>query len=282
MARTLDLTALRTFAAVADMGGVTRAANRLNLTQSAVSMQIKRLEQGLGRSLLDRNGRGVAVNSDGELLLSYAHRMIQLNDEAWRRMTADDFEGEVRIGVPGDIVQPHLPEVLRRFRKEFPRAQISLATSFSVDLLEQLARGDIDLTLTTEAGVGDNGQTLSEAPLCWLGAEGGDAYLRDPLPYSAERHCAFRPPTVAALEAAGRAWTSVMESAAESAQVAAAAADMAVMTQLASHAPPELRRLPAGALPDLPPFRINMYRRSDSAGPLIDALATLMIEAYGD
>ena len=100
MPRSLDLTALRSFVAVADTGGVTRASSFLHLTQSAVSMQVKRLEDALGLRLLERAGRGVVLTAAGEQLLGYARRMVSLNDEAFSRLTHQDFQGEVGLGVP--------------------------------------------------------------------------------------------------------------------------------------------------------------------------------------
>ncbi|MEM8633227.1 MAG: LysR family transcriptional regulator, partial [Pseudomonadota bacterium] len=109
MMRTLDLTALRALVAVADSGGVTRAANLLNLTQSAVSMQMKRLEQAVGLPLLEKSGRRVVLTSAGDQLLGYARRMLALNDEAITRLTAPAYEGTLTLGVPHDIVFPHIP-----------------------------------------------------------------------------------------------------------------------------------------------------------------------------
>ena len=104
MPRNLDLTALRSFVTVAECGGVTRAAGQRNLTQSAVSMQLKRLEEALDQPLLDRTGRGVTLTAQGEQLLSYGRRMMALNDEVWARMTHQAFEGEIVLGVPHDVV----------------------------------------------------------------------------------------------------------------------------------------------------------------------------------
>ena len=112
MSRNLDLTSLRSFAAVADAGGVTRAAGFLNLTQSAVSMQIKRLEESLDLQLLDRSGRSVTLTAAGEQMLGYARRLLALNDEAVARLTHQSFEGEIVMGVPADIVYPAIPRVL--------------------------------------------------------------------------------------------------------------------------------------------------------------------------
>ena len=104
--RNLDIAALRSFVTVAELGGVTRAAERLNLTQSAVSMQLKRLEAALDPQLLAREGRGIGLTREGEQLLGYGRRMVRLNDEAWDRMMHAEFQGRVNFGVPEDIVRP--------------------------------------------------------------------------------------------------------------------------------------------------------------------------------
>ena len=121
MLRNLDLTALRSFTAVADAGGVTKAAAQLNLTQSAVSMQLKRLEESLGLPLLDRSARTIALTAQGEQLLGYARRLLALNDEAWGRLTHPAFEGAIDVGAPHDIIYPQVPRVLQRFVAEYPR-----------------------------------------------------------------------------------------------------------------------------------------------------------------
>ena len=102
-----------TFVAVAEHGGVTRAASKLHLTQSAISMQIKRMERNLDQTLLKRAGRSVGLTGQGEQLLAYGRRMVALYDEAWGRLTCSQFEGEVTVGVPYDIIYPHFPNILR-------------------------------------------------------------------------------------------------------------------------------------------------------------------------
>ena len=173
--RNLDLTALSSFVAVADVGGVTRAAGLMNLTQSAVSMQIKRLEEVLDLALLDRSGRGVALTAAGEQLLGYARKLLSLNDEAVGRLTHQAFEGEIVIGVPSDIVHPFIPQVLRQFTPAFPRVRVSLVSSYTRRLKALYGRGDCDLILTTEDTVDAGGETLIELPLVWIGAPGGSA-----------------------------------------------------------------------------------------------------------
>ena len=165
MPRNLDLTALRSFVAVADAGGVTRAAGFLNLTQSAVSMQLKRLEESLDLQLMDRTARTIALTASGEQMLGYARKMLALNDEAYARLTHQAYEGEVVLGVPHDIVYPSIPLVLRRFNVEYPRVRVQLVSSFTRSLKDQFRRGKCDLILTTEDECDTGGECLTKQPL---------------------------------------------------------------------------------------------------------------------
>lgn len=206
MPRNLDLTALRSFVAVADTGGVTRAAGFMNLTQSAVSMQLKRLEESLGLELMDRSGRTIALTASGEQLLGYARRMLALNDEVYARLTHQDFEGEVVLGVPHDIVYPAIPQVLQRFHADYPRVKVQLVSSFTRTLKEQFARGECDMILTTEDTLDAGGETLTTLPLVWIGAPGGVTWKQRPLRLAFEHRCIFRSGVQAALDRAGIPW----------------------------------------------------------------------------
>ena len=237
MIRNMDLTALRSFVTVADTGKVTAAAMRLNLTQSAVSMQLKRLEDMLGQPLLDRAGRGVALTSQGEQLLSYARRMIALNDEAWSRLTHSEFEGELILGVPHDIVYPHAPEVLQRFAREFPRVKITLDSSYTTRLKERLAKGEADLILTTEAGDAIGGETLVTSQMVWVGAPGGSAWRSRPLRLAYERACIFRGPVQARLDKAGIPWEMAVESDSTRSVEASVSADLTIHSSIAAAIP---------------------------------------------
>ena len=136
MPRNLELTALRSFVTVADTGGVTKAASALNLTQSAVSMQLKRLEESLGQELIDRSGRAIGLTGAGEQLLGYGRKLLALNDEVFSRMTDAAFEGTLVLGVPHDIVYPAIPQVLKQFQAEHPRVQLKLLSSGTLKLLK--------------------------------------------------------------------------------------------------------------------------------------------------
>ena len=283
MARNLDLSALRSFAMVAETGGVTRAAARLSLTQSAVSMQLKRLEEALGQPLLERSGRGVALTGHGEQLLSYARRMIALNDEAWARMTAEEWEGELTLGAPHDIVYPHLPRVLKAFARRAPRVRVTLNASYTHLLRGAFAAGQADLILTTEDEPGPGGETLAERPLAWIGAPQGEAWRRRPAPLAFEPGCIFRPVAQRALDRAGIPWTMAVESASARGIEAAVTADLAIFAGIDSATPPQLEVVGhGGALPVLPRIRINMYAGGGPKAALIAELAALVRTAYAE
>ncbi|ARC89688.1 LysR family transcriptional regulator [Rhodovulum sp. MB263] len=279
--RNLDMTALRSFVAVSDAGGVTRAAGFLNLTQSAVSMQIKRLEEALDQQLLDRSERKVKLTGAGEQLLSYARRILSLNDDVYARLTAQEYEGEVVVGVPHDIVYPAIPVVLNRFARDFPRVKVQLISSYTMRLREMFRRGDVDIILTTEDRCGKTGETLTELPLVWVGAIGGSAWKQRPLRLAYEHTCIFRKGVQAALDQAGIPWVMTVDSDSSRTVEASVSADLAVYTSVDGALPPYVECIQhGGALPDLMTTQINLYVSDLADGPVIGALAELIRQAY--
>ncbi|MGC8203693.1 LysR family transcriptional regulator [Aliiroseovarius sp. PTFE2010] len=279
--RNLDLTALRSFVAVADSGGVTRAAGLLNLTQSAVSMQLKRLEQSLGAGLLDRSGRGVALTSEGEQLVSYARRMLELNDEAYARLTSQEYEGEIHLGVPHDIIYPIIPRVLQQFNARYPRVKVNLYSSFTSKLKEQFNRGQVDVILTTEEEPDRGGQVMATMPLVWLGARGGSAWRQRPLRLAFEKGCAFRPRVQRALDEHGVAWEMATNSEQSRTIEAMVQADLAVYAQLEGTYPKDAEPIQhGGALPDLPSSQVILYANEKGQAHYIDDVAELLRAAY--
>jgi DNA-binding transcriptional LysR family regulator len=278
--RNLDITTLRSFVAVADSGGVTRAAGFLHLTQSAVSMQLKRLEELLGLDLLDRSGRTIALTASGEQLLAYARRMVALNDEVIGRLTDQAFEGEITLGVPRDIVYPVIPRVLQRCNAAFPRVRVQLVTSYTTRLKELFGRGECDLMLTTETTGGSDCETVAELPLRWIGAPGGAVWRQRPLRLAFGRQCLFRPKAIEALDAAGIAWEMVVETDSDRTIEATVSADLAVTTMLEGTEPSHLARLDhGGALPDLPAQKINLYG-AGVGNPIAEELANLLRKGF--
>ncbi|MEM9220888.1 MAG: LysR family transcriptional regulator [Pseudomonadota bacterium] len=281
MARNMDLAALRSFVAIAQTGGVTKAATRLNLTQSAVSMQLKRLETSLGQPLFDRERKAMLPTAQGEQLLSYATRMLELNDELLARMTGESYEGELVLGAPHDVVYPHIPTVLRRFAREFPRVRISLLSSYTADLKEQFERGNADVIITTEAEAKPGAEILQESPLVWIGAPGGNAWRQRPLPLAFETACIFRSWVQSRLDAAGIPWTMAVDS------VSIRTVDACISADFAIHAAVNLtvqRRYEIidhqGALPELPTIKVAQYVCEGPKEALARKLATVVRETW--
>lgn len=282
--RNLDVTVLRSFVAVAQCGGVTRAAGFLNLTQSAVSMQLKRLEELMGVDLIDRSGRGIALTAAGEQLLGYARRMVALNDEAFARLTHQDFAGIITLGVPHDIVYPVIPRVLQRFAAEMPRMRVQLTTTYSSQLKRAFAAGELALILTTETGadlqLDPQVQCLSQIPLRWFGAPQGQAHKARPLPLAMGRACGFRPSVIARLEAEGIPWEAAVDTDSDRTIEATTSADLAVSALLEGTAPPQLAEIAQSDLPELERHRINLYGLGRSPAEPVRLLATMISEGY--
>ncbi|WP_380053449.1 LysR family transcriptional regulator [Falsihalocynthiibacter sp. SS001] len=281
MPRNLDLTSLRSFVAVAEAGGVTRAAGFLNLTQSAVSMQLKRLEESLDLSLLDRSARTIALTAAGEQLLTYARRMLALNDEVFVRMTDQAYEGEIVLGVPHDIVYPAIPEVLRRFNAEYPRMRVHLLSSFTVGLKEKFQRGEADIILTTEDGCDAGGETLMTRDLVWVGAPGGVAWRNRPLRLAYEARCMFRAAAQRALDEADIPWEMAVESDSTRTIEASVSADLAIHSVLEGMEAPHLEQIRhGGALPDLGSKKVNMFVSELATSQVAQDLAEILRQAY--
>ncbi|MEM9781357.1 MAG: LysR substrate-binding domain-containing protein [Pseudomonadota bacterium] len=280
--RTLDLTALRALVTVTELGGVTKAATHLNLTQSAVSMQLKRLEDSLGQSLIDRSARQIGLTPQGELMLGYARRLLALNDEAIARMTSAEFEGEVRFGVPTDIVYPHIPSILKRFDRAFPRVRVNLYSSNTKKLRAMLAESAVDLILTTEGTASPECETLLAQPIVWVGAPGGNACRQRPLRVAFERECIFRQWALRALDVAGIPWENAVDTQSTRTVEASVSADLAVHAMIGHAASPQFEIVgPEAGLPRLPKTMINMYIRRGAGGAPLAALAEYLREAYG-
>ena len=275
MTRNLDTGLVRTFVAVADKASMTAAANALHLTQGAVSQQVRRLEEAFGCILFERDRRGLRLTLPGERLFGQARKLLTLHDEIWAEMTAGMVEGQVRLGVPPDLVGSHLAPVLRAYADAFPKVELSLVCAPSLELVEALATGRIDLAVVEEPTGPSAGECLSIERLVWVGAKAGTAHLKRPLPVSlVAGTCAFRPAVLAALARHGMRWRTVFENGSMEAALATVRADMAVSAWLASATPPDLDILPVRlGLPDLPAFAINLHLPRHHAGAAATKLA---------
>ncbi len=155
---------LRTFVAAADTGGYTAAASTVHRSQSAVSLQMKRLEEGIGRRLFKRNGHSMLLTPEGETLLLYARRILQLHDEALAAVVKPDLTGRVRLGAPEDYAELLLPKVLSRFADAYPLVLVDVFCESSSELLKTLDHGELDLMVCTNSEVPERGETICLNP----------------------------------------------------------------------------------------------------------------------
>ncbi|MHB9365461.1 LysR family transcriptional regulator [Mesorhizobium sp. RSR403B] len=275
MIRNLDTALIRTFVTVADKASMTAAANALHLTQGAVSQQIKRLEEALGCSLFERDRRGLRLTRPGERLFGKGKRLLGLNDEIWAEMAGTEVAGQVRLGVPYDLVGTLLAPVLKAYAETYPQVEISLLCAASPDLAAALAAGTIDLAVIEERVGPSAGECLAIDRLVWVGAKGGVARAKRPLPVSIVADtCAFRPVVLSALNEHGLEWRTVFENGNIDATTATVRSDLAVTAWLASTVPADLDILPFDAgLPPLPNFSINLHLPKYGAAPAAQEFA---------
>ena len=273
--RNIDVALARAFVATAETGGMTAAGRLLNLTQGAVSQQIKRLEDLLQKELFNRDHRQLSLTAEGERLLLHARRLIALNDEIWGLMNAPGFEGTVRLGVPRDIVRPYLPPILRGFNNAWPKVRLELFCKSSPTLKASLAKGDIDLALTTETDTPVGAERLMTEDLVWVGCFDGRARKETPVPVAiTDGTCTFRAAMLNALEREGRDWRLIGPLGSNAALLATVEADLAITSLLRSTVPSHLEVLSDDAdLPLLTAFHINLYVRTSQTNTIAQELA---------
>lgn len=277
----LDLSTLRSFVTIAESGSMTRAAGRLFMTQSAISMQIKRLENSLGLSVFERSAQGMTTTSEGEQLLHFANQMLAINDEAMGRLTSPDYEGQIRLGAPCDVIYPHMPGVLKDFSRDFPRVQIKLSSGSTLNLKNQYRRGLLDVVLTTEVLAGEGGSVIGTQPLVWTGAGEGNAWKKRPLPLGISKKCAFRASATQALDEADLDWVDVVASEDDTAAMAMVSADLCISAELEYVEDKGRVAIDhGGQLPDLPAFSIVLYSSEASSNHLVQTLANYLLRAF--
>jgi DNA-binding transcriptional LysR family regulator len=201
----LDVDRLKTFLAIADTGSFTRAADEVFKTQSAVSMQMKRLEEQLNRPLFSKEGRGTRFTRDGERLIDYARRIVALSDEAVSAFTKPDITGTVRFGTPDDYAEFFLPVVLARFARTHPQVTVDVECVPSVNLLERTQRGEIDVAIVTFGCKAQPTDIIRQEELVWTTSARHNIHESPVLPIAvAPGGCSWRDMMTDALNAAGR------------------------------------------------------------------------------
>ena len=281
----LDPDLLRAFVFIAEEGSFTRAGQRVGRTQSAISMQLQRLESLLGQRLVSRGkGGAVQLTPQGQFLLERAREMLALNDSIWASFRAPAMQGTVRLGTPDDYALRYLPPILKRFAESHPSVQVDVTCLPSHELVPRLRAGELDLTLCSEGLVppGWPATQLWRGPLSWITSTRYTPHRQDPLPVAlAAEHCNWRMAAVRALEAAGRRYRIAYHSATQIGTQAPVLAGLAVTVSPASWVPEGLRPLrPDEGLPPLPDFAIFMLKGAEAGQAVTDALAAYIAETF--
>ena len=208
MSQDLDISLLRTFVAIVDTGGLTSAGRKVGRTQPAITHQIRRLEDLIGRTLFEDNRRKLSLTHDGEVLLEFARAMLRINDEARGRFSTPDIAGHVTLGTP-DLYAPYiLPKVLESFSRSHPNVEIQLQCTRSVHLHAALERNEIDIALMTNQPEFRRGELVRHEPLVWVAGIGSSPELRKPLPLAVlPQGSVYRHHALEALGAAGLQWS---------------------------------------------------------------------------
>lgn len=283
----IDPDLLRAFAFIAEEGSFTRAAERIGRTQSAVSMQVQRLEQILGRRVLQRGkGGAVQLTPHGQYLLERSRDLLALNDEIWTAFHAPTMRGTVRLGTPDDYALAYLPAALKRFADSHPAVEVDVLVMPSTDLFGKLRAGELDVILCSEGSESvrwPHRMELWRGPLQWIAAERHAPHRRDPLPLAlAAGDCCWRQAAVRALEQAGRRYRIAYTSATLAGTHAPALAGLAVTVSVVTALPGGLRVLPLSeGLPPLPDCAILLLRAQDPAPPVVEVLAAHIAATFG-
>ncbi|MGY3230670.1 DNA-binding transcriptional LysR family regulator [Luteibacter sp. HA06] len=279
-----DLTALRTLVTAVDLGGFGKAARHLHRTPGAVSLQLGGLEERLGKSLFQKSGRTQTLTEEGELLVSYARRLLALNDEAVQAFVASGLHGAVRFGMTQDFAEGGLTRALARFGRAHPSLRLDLRVDRSEPLANAVQAGELDLALAFRGLSGRQEPPLATMPVGWFAHSSLNLAAGEPVPLLVlDPPCGFRQSAIASLDRVGRAWRIVLSSGSVSALWAAAEAGLGVVPRTALHVPPGLKPASeAWGLPSLPPTGIYLMDQGAAAPEAAGHLANVIREVVGD
>nr|WP_247896854.1 LysR substrate-binding domain-containing protein [Azospirillum argentinense] len=283
----LDMDVLRALVIAMEHGGFARAAERLGRTQSAISLQMKKLEEQVGQPLFRKAGRTVALTDAGDLLLGYARRLVALNDEALSAVRGRAMDGTVRVGFPQDLAERWLPAVLGSFHRTHPRIHVEAQVGRGRELRERVAHGALDLALAF-GEIGDTpgipgAAALAHLPVVWVAPEGfrGDPAASLPLALL-DAPCMFRQHGIERLDGGGRPWRITFTSPSLSGLWAAVEAGLGVTVRTPLGLPETLSILePDGTLPALGTVPLELHRAPSAASPAVDRLCGILTESLG-
>ena len=273
---------LVTFVAIVDRGKFSLAAEDVNRTQSAVSMQVKKLEELVGSPLFQRDRRVMALTSSGEMLLTYARKILQLNEEAVAKIGSPGLFGTVRIGVPEEYAERFLPDVLASFANDHPYVRVEITCDFSTQLRALIRKKQLDIALATSDVMETEAKLLKKAPLVWVTSGQHFQHERNPLPLAlSSGDCYCKELALKALkEAAIDSWIA-FSSRSTLGLMSAVRAGLAVTVSNAGVQHKGLRLLgePEG-FPELPETYLALHRNPSGNNAVADSLAEYLYRAF--
>lgn len=276
----LQIDWLRAFVACVDAGSLSSAALEVHRSQSAVSMQLKKLEAAVGRPLLARGPRHLQLTPDGQQLLGYARRMLELQAEAQATLQGETISGQVRLGVPDDYASKYLTPVLKRFAPRHGGVEIQLDCEQSTSLIPRVASGDLDLALVSRDHA-RRGMLLFHEPMVWVGSPQFEIWRRTPLPIAVyEAESLGRRSALHALAQQGRPYKVVYNSSSLAGQIAAVESGLAVAALTQCSAPEQLQVLGLEhGLGPMEPMQVAVYRSKASQGSqAVDSLHRMLVQ----
>ncbi|MES2939839.1 MAG: LysR substrate-binding domain-containing protein [Pseudomonadota bacterium] len=282
-----DIDVLRSFVMGMELGSYAKAADRLARSTSAVSAQLRRLEEQVGEPLFRKSGRGLALTDTGETMLAYARRLLELNDEAAGAVRGVELAGCVRLGVQEDFGEALLPQVLGSFARAHPKVRVEARVARNAELLDKITADRLDLILVWEAGTpARNTEHLADVPMRWIAPagmyEGWHGEDGEPLSVAAfDMPCYFRFTGAAALDKAGIPWRHAFSSPNLGALWAAVAAGLGISIRTQLGLPSSLRALVPGegGLPVLPSLGLALQRADHELSPPAARLADIVANA---
>jgi DNA-binding transcriptional LysR family regulator len=278
-----DLDVLRTFVAGVELNSFAKAADRLGRSTSAVSAQLKKLEDQVGTPILRRQGRGMALTETGETMLAYARRLLELNDEAATALHGAELEGWVRLGLQEDFGESLLADVLGRFARAHPKVRIEARIARNRELLERIDMGKLDLALAWDANYSTPYQErIAELPMRWIGPAHGEIHWQsgEPVPLvSLDAPCLMRTAATTALDRAGIPWRIAFTSASLAGIWAAVAAGLGVGMRTEAGLPGLVGVMTHAQLPDLPRLGLFLHRASAEPSAAVARLDDIVRQA---
>lgn len=276
----LQIDWLKCFVAVVDTGSFSNAAPEVYRSQSAVSMQLKKLEAAVERQLLVRDARHLQLTPDGQVLLGYARRILDLHADAQTAFSGNELTGRIRLGVPDDYAAKYLTPVLKRFAPRHGAVEIELDCEQSTSLIPRVESGDLDLALVSRDH-SRRGTLLFHEPMVWVGSPQFDVWRRDPLPIATyEGTSLARHSAINSLALQGRQYKVIYNSSSLAGQLASVESGLAVAVLTRCSAPEHLEILGVEhGLGPLEPMEVAVYRSRASLGSKpVDSLYSLLIK----